>query len=351
MTPRGSVWPAVCLLIPILLAGCAQPGLLPEGPTPIPTLIPVTEPPALGQATPTLSFSIQSYPLRPPSASAGLTIHQESCAECHGIDGTGTVPAARNFTDVDYMRGETPASFYIAITEGRGEMPAYSDTLTSDGRWDVLFYIWQMSTSGDVIEMGRMLYDRDCASCHGADGSGELFGATDFTDLRQMGSIAPRDLYTILTQGRGSMPAYQALLSQDERWAILDYVRTFTYQPFLEDAPVIAPPVTPQISPTEEVACSSEQLNPFAWDDAVAVETGLAHYQASCAGCHGADGSGGLPNTPDFTTAEAGSDLRSLPGGYYCAITDGSGSMPGFSGTFSDDERWMLITFLGSLGP
>jgi mono/diheme cytochrome c family protein len=298
----------------------------------------------MGQANSTPSFSIQRYPVRPPSASAGLTIYQEFCAECHGIDGTGTVPAARDFTDVDFMRGETPASFYIAITEGRGEMPAYAGTLTSDDRWEVFFYIWQMSTSGDVLEMGRVLYARDCASCHGADGSGELFGATDFTDLRQMGTIAPRDLYTILTQGRGSMPAYQALLSQDERWAILDYVRTFTYEPSLEDAPVLVPPA-------EEVTCSSEQLNPFAWDDAAAIETGRDRYQASCAGCHGADGSGGLPNTPDFTTAEASSDLRSLPGGNYCALSDGSGSMPGFRGTLSDDERWMLITFLGSLGP
>jgi mono/diheme cytochrome c family protein len=301
----------------------------------------------MGQASATPSFSIQSYPIQPPNAIAGLTIYQEYCSECHGIDGTGTVPAARDFRDVDYMRGETPASFYTAITEGQGEMPGYADELTSDDRWDVVFYIWQMSTSANLIETGRSLYDRDCASCHGADGAAELLAATNFTDLRHMSNRAPRDLYTILTQGSGSMPAYQSLLNQEDRWAILDYLRTFTYEPSLEDTPVT---VTPEESPTEGVACSSDQPNPFAWDDTDAIEAGQAQYQSKCSGCHGTDGSGGLPNTPDFTSAEVNSEMIGKPGDYYCALTEGEGSMPAYGETLSDDERWMLITYLASLG-
>jgi mono/diheme cytochrome c family protein len=346
MTPRSFVWVMVTLLMLILLAGCAPPRLLPQGPTPIPTLIPVPDQP-LGQTDTTPSIGIQSFPVQAPNASNGMVIYQERCAECHGLDGTGTVPAARDFRDEDYMRGETPASFYTAITEGQGDMPSYAELLSSDQRWDVVFYVWQMSTSSSLIETGRTLYDRDCASCHGTDGDEELLGATNFTDLRQTSLRAPRDLYTILTQGRGSMPAYQSLLSQEDRWAILDYVRTFTYNPSFED-----PPST---DPTEETqvdfgACSTDQLNPFAWDDTEAIETGQTLYEANCRGCHGVDGSGGLPNAPDFTSTEVNSDLIGQPGDYYCALTEGEGAMPAYGESHSDDERWMLITFLASIG-
>lgn len=346
MTPRSFVWAAVTPLILVLLAGCAPPRLLPQGPTPIPTLVPVTDQ-SLGQASATPSVGIQSYPVQAPSASNGMVIYQERCAECHGLDGTGTVPAARDFRDVDYMRGETPASFYSVITQGQSDMPSYSELLTSDERWDVVFYVWQMSTSSNLIETGRTLYARDCASCHGTNGALELLGATNFTDLRQTSIRAPRDLYTILTQGRGSMPAYQSLLSQEDRWAILDYVRTFTYNPSLE-----APPSTDSTEDTQADAatCSTDQLNPFAWDDVDAIETGQTLYDANCRACHGVDGSGSLPNTPDFTSTDVNSEMIGKPGDYYCALTEGEGSMPAYGETLSDDERWTLITYLASLG-
>jgi high-affinity iron transporter len=123
----------------LLLGACAAPSNLPAGPTPIPTLIPATEPASPLGATDMPSFSIQSYPARPPSAERGQPLYETHCASCHGSGGEGVVPGARNFNDLDYMRGESPAFFYAAVTEGRGEMPAYRDTLTSDERWDVVF--------------------------------------------------------------------------------------------------------------------------------------------------------------------------------------------------------------------
>jgi mono/diheme cytochrome c family protein len=251
------------------------------------------------------------------------------------------------------MRGETPANFYIAVTEGREDMPAYKDELTSDERWDVVYYVWRLSTHAELIQTGQGLYDRDCASCHGEDGSGALLGSADFTDLRQMDQLAPRDLYLTLTQGRGSMPGWQSLLSQEDRWAIIDYLLTFTYDPSLPHE--VAFTTDAETTPTGEepaaTSCSTDQNNPYAWDDAEAILAGQSNYLLQCALCHGPDGSGGLPNTPDFTSEEVSLDLKAEPGRYLCSLAEGLASMPAFGVSLSIEEQWQLLTYMGSLGP
>jgi mono/diheme cytochrome c family protein len=330
-----------------ILAACAPPSGLPDGPTPIPTLIPVEEDQASTEPTEP-SFAILSYPVRPPSSSEGERIFAELCADCHGADGTGEVPGSRNFQDLDYMRGETPAAFYADLTEGRGDMPAYNDTLSSDERWDVVFYVWRHSTTSLVLNDGKQLYDSNCAICHGVDGSGELLGSADFTDPRDMGELAPRDLYLTVTQGRGSMPAWQSVLSQDQRWATIDYLRSFSYDPLISSE--IGAGQASGDPSTASSTCSSDQPNTYAWDDVSVIEEGEALYLLQCALCHGADGSGGLPNTPDFTTSDVNQDLIDQPGNYFCSVSEGFGVMPSFKETLSGDEMWKILTFLGSVG-
>ena len=339
------------LLFALLLAGCAGPRSLPSGPTPIPTLIPATQPVSLpGQATPA-SFIVQSFPARQPSADLAQPIYGAQCAGCHGDDGAGVVPGARNFRDLDYMRGESPASFYAAIAEERGEMPSFQDRLTSDERWDAVAYLWRFSTTDESLALGRSIYQANCVACHGEDGTGRVLGAADFSDLRVMSSRAPRDFYLTLTQGRGSMPAWQGRLSQDERWAVIDYLRTFTF-----DTGILGEP-EPEALATDgatETTCDPALLaetNPFAWEDDATIASGREIYSQACAACHGADGSGAIPGSPDFTTAAYQSALRQEPGQALCLVALGRGSMPGWRETLSGDQMWQALTFLGSLAP
>ena len=352
MTYRINTLGSISILVIFLgLAACAPPSLLPSGPTPIPTLAPVTEISSAIQPTEPPAIVILSYPAQLPSASEGQRIFATYCAECHGEDGSGAVPAARNFRDLDYMRGEDLADFYHAVTEGRGSMPGYEETLSSDERWDAVFFVIRLSTSIDFIETGREVYEANCATCHGEDGSGELLGSSDFTDLRQMDTLAPRDLYLVTTQGLGSMPAWQSLLSQDERWAAIDYIRSFSYDPTLSQEVGLA--LSTEIPPTQitEIVCPSDVINPLAWDGAQAIQAGQALYQTQCAACHGSDGGGGLPNTPDFTSDDVHDDLQTNPGHYFCALAEGDGAMPAYGESLSEVEMWQVLTYLGSLGP
>lgn len=337
-------------IIALLLVACSGPKTLPEGPTPIPTLIPATEMVSQPVSAETPSFTILSYPARPPSSEFGQPIYEAHCAECHGADGQGVVPGARNFNDLDYMRGETPTSFYAVITEGRGEMPPFQDMLTSDERWDVLFYLWRFSTNADTLATGKNIYETNCAACHGDNGMGTVLGAADFTDLRYMADRAPRDFYLTITQGLGSMPAWQGRLSQEERWAVIDYIRTFSYDPGLKEQVENIP--QPTVA-EEETECSQDylsQTNPFNWSDTTAIQEGNAIYEQSCSICHGPDGSGALPGTPDFTTPEMLTDLQTDSGRALCIIAEGEKAMPGWKETLSNEQMWQVLTYIGTFG-
>lgn len=335
------------LALALVLWGCAPSSLLPEGPTPIPTLIPATAPASVGETAESPTFTIQSYPARPPSVEEGRPIYLTHCANCHGEGGVGVVPGARNFNDLDYMRGETPASFYAAVTEGRGEMPAFDDELTSDERWDVVFYVWRFSTDAETLVIGEQIYAANCAACHGEAGTGEVLGAADFTDLRFVADQAPRDFYLIVTQGEGSMPAWQGRLSQEERWAVINYLRTFSYDAELAEEPVVSSQPTSQ---SEQALCEPylSQSNPFSWDDPAAISSGEVIYDQSCGMCHGEDGSGGLPGAPDFTSPATGIEIRNNSGEQFCIIAEGRGNMPGWKETLTDEQMWQALTYINS---
>ncbi len=358
----------------LALAACSgSPNPYPTGATPIPTLIPATMPPseALAEATP--EPVDVSYPAGMPSAENGQTLYNEHCAECHGEDGTGAVPNARDFSDVDYRRGKTPVEFYMAITEGHGgagageDMPAFGAELTSDQRWDVVYYVWRFAAPDESLIAGQALYSENCIDCHGPEGRSMILGAADFSDQRFMSNLPSSDLFVAVTQGRDSMPAWQSRLSQDERWSVIDFVRTFTYNPTLpapeveadgeggaaEETVVFVPEMPEEPEKPECDASYLSQSNPFAWDDAEAIAAGQVLFDDNCSRCHGDDGRGveGLDYIPtDLTNPAVQTLLRENGGEYLCRVAEGLHDMPSFKRKMDQEQMWQVLTFVGTLG-
>jgi mono/diheme cytochrome c family protein len=254
------------------------------------------------------------------------------------------------------MRGETPAEFYGIITEGRGpDMPAFGTELSSDERWGVVYYIWRFSTTSDPMQTGSEIYTSNCASCHGEDGRSMILGAANFSDQRFLANQSPSDLYVSVTQGQGSMPAFQARLGKDDRWAVIDYIRTFSYDPTVSDEAEVsqAEPGESEPEEDEELSAACEpyllQDNPFDWEDTAAIAGGEALYD-SCTGCHGEDGKGRLPGILDFTDPSFQADLHDNPGKYLCSIAEGYNSMPAFKSTLDEEEMWKVLLYLAILG-
>ena len=90
-----------------------------------------------------------------------------------------------------------------------------------------------VATGATSVATGRRVYREQCLMCHGARGRGDGTLATnlpvhpgDFTSVtvqRQTDGA----LYWKITEGRNTMPGMRGVLTEAERWSLVNYLRTF----------------------------------------------------------------------------------------------------------------------------
>jgi len=183
------------------------------------------------------------YPLVAPDPSAGAAIFAEKCAPCHGIAGLGDGPQADGLPNPvtpigtkQVARQAVPYEWYRVVTNGNLErfMPPFS-SLTDRQRWDLIAYSLNLSMSQDELEHARDLYLENCSGCHGERGEGDGLNAEgmntpDFKDQEFMSDKSAEYLYQSVTDGVGTMHAFESVLSDDERWSLADYLRSLTFK-------------------------------------------------------------------------------------------------------------------------
>ena len=190
-------------------------------------------------------IEVDIYPPHAPSPQRGAAIFNEYCVSCHGEHGDGRGPdAARlerkpaDFTDVAFMRGETPYDHIHVITLGKrgAAMPAWEDVLSLQERWDVLSYVWRFADDTHSLAEGQGVYLSQCANCHGASGDGSgPYAATLLTpvpNLARTAQLARRtdeELFAAVRDGVAgtAMPAFRNL-TDDERWKAVAFVRALS---------------------------------------------------------------------------------------------------------------------------
>ena len=73
------------------------------------------------------------------------------------------------------------------------------------------------------------LYKKNCALCHAADGSGQTPAgkSTHARDLRSddVQKMTDKELFTIIADGKGSMPAYKAKFAEADIDALVVFIR------------------------------------------------------------------------------------------------------------------------------
>lgn len=84
-----------------------------------------------------------------------------------------------------------------------------------------------------LLDRGRAKFELVCATCHGAAGDGESRVAHNMQRRRPPSLHEPRitrltagSLYRVIVHGYGLMPSLASLVSRDDRWAVIAYVRT-----------------------------------------------------------------------------------------------------------------------------
>lgn len=89
---------------------------------------------------------------------------------------------------------------------------------------------------GTSIDRGRALFDVNCSMCHGLDGQAQTEVADRFEAVgaKRPASLVSENvkgqpdgaLYWTITQGVGNMPAWQRLLTEEQRWVLINYIRS-----------------------------------------------------------------------------------------------------------------------------
>ena len=217
------------------------------------------------------------------------------------------------------------------------------------------------AATGETLALGKKIYERNCAHCHGQGGDGNGFGAPhlspaprDFTAAEfkfrttSSGELpTDEDLFRVVSRGLNGtgMPPWQFLLSDEERWAVVDYVKTFS----------------PQFANRETVNLATLPEAPGGKRD---LRKGQEVYEKfECAKCHGSDGRGigqssltlvdsrgRHVNARDFTqpgTFRTGWTEREIVRTLY---TGNNGvAMPAYNGVVSTAEEYDLAAYVMSL--
>ena len=97
------------------------------------------------------------FPATPENLAAGEETYTENCVLCHGDKGKGDGIAGRtskippaNFTDKELLGKETDGSLFWKMSEGRGPMPTWKETLSEKERWQLVDYIRKLNKDANT---------------------------------------------------------------------------------------------------------------------------------------------------------------------------------------------------------
>jgi mono/diheme cytochrome c family protein/plastocyanin len=142
----------------------------------------------------------------------------------------------------EFYRSQSPADAWLSLRSD----PALED-LQDMAIWDLVAWIWDRNTTPEALREGERLYRVNCAACHGEGGEGDGVMApalksdslTDFghatvspaafNDPSSMLGASPALLHgKVIRGGMGTgMPYWGPIFSEDQAWAVVDYLWTF----------------------------------------------------------------------------------------------------------------------------
>ena len=151
-----------------------------------------------------------------------------------------------SYRSLDYLRSHIPSQTWQTLRQ-----EPFMEKLNDQQVWDLVAALWQAHTCQERIDLGEELYAQNCAACHGQSGAGdgvfanqidamaettisghELKTPTDFTDPGTMLGVSPALLQgKIMRGGMGTgMPYWGPIFTEDQIWAIVDYLYTFQFK-------------------------------------------------------------------------------------------------------------------------
>ena len=88
--------------------------------------------------------------------------------------------------------------------------------------------------SASALDAGHSIYMDKCVQCHGQTGKGDGPDAasyypspTSLVDAHHMNSVTDGEIFYQISEGRKPMPAFKRKLTEEQRWQLVLYVRSF----------------------------------------------------------------------------------------------------------------------------
>lgn len=88
------------------------------------------------------------------------------------------------------------------------------------------------------LAAGKALFMNDCAQCHGEQGKGDGSEAmmydpqpADLTDAHMMSGMTDGEIFWKISEGRKPMPSFKKRFSDEQRWQLVNFVRSFVPKP------------------------------------------------------------------------------------------------------------------------
>jgi len=87
-----------------------------------------------------------------------------------------------------------------------------------------------VAADGASVGRGKAVYAAHCASCHGTSGKGDGPAAKDLEksagDMTKLAGQTDGGIFWKITEGKKPMPGYGSKLSEQQRWDVVNYMRT-----------------------------------------------------------------------------------------------------------------------------
>ncbi|MHC1781685.1 MAG: c-type cytochrome [Anaerolineaceae bacterium] len=264
--------PAFAALGVLLLAGCGSFSLAAD----------VTPPPDYVTPTPISTMDLTGLaPSRPLDLLKGEGIYNEKCAPCHGETGQGDGSQVNNLqVTVPDLTSETvtrpirPLDWYLVVANGRMErsMPGFK-SLDSQQIWDTLGYIFSLGKTSKTLTEGRLVFEKECASCHGPLGlddgpaaAGLTEKLSDWSDPASLMELSQQDLMAVIAGGKGTaMPGFADKLDENQIRAAAVYIRQLGFSTDSVAEPT-REPAAMEVEETSTPAETESMITPGAED-------------------------------------------------------------------------------------
>ncbi len=174
---------------------------------------------------------------------------------CRG--GISTKPPLHVVPDMDWqpkLKAQSRSKF-MGWEDQRGMRPPVIGTVARGSFEGAALAVNKIAGSGDYVTtnplpltkaslaQGQKMFSITCTPCHGASGRGGnkdgAYGTVgklwpvaipSFIHDERVSKIPDGEIFEVITNGKGTMPAYAHQVPVEDRWAIIQYIRALQLQ-------------------------------------------------------------------------------------------------------------------------